>query len=282
MNRVMVAIVFVLTATPLAAQTLQPGATVRPDSLQRLRGISPPPHIDIFASGAVRDVSKTDNASAVSGSLGLRYRGNAFVVAGIVNVASKEDTVRAGFASTMLPPAAGRALNSGLLDIRAPRLPLRWLDDHCADNEDRILCHIGLHVYLSASTGRWATAFGTDSAVTGSVLVPTWGKGYGLSYTFVNGTLSDSNSVSLTFDFMRATRHLRGDLNGQDDLRVSLLGTDDRNFAGWESSLNIQYNTILAGLTYYYMDGTMSGFSRGQIVAGVSIHSNLNSKPLRR
>lgn len=289
-----------LLASSVAAQTLQPGFTVRrpapvfeatdtrADSTRKAAAaalLKAPPEVDIFASGAVRDVaSNASNPSAVTGALGLRYRGEVFVVAGLVNVASKEDTIRSDFGASLLPPASGHALNAGLLDIRAPRWPSAGIMDHCAqaDRQDDIRCHVGLHGYVSTASARWATALDTAGGVIASRVVPTWGMGLGLSYSFVNGVLTDDTRVALVLDAGVATRHIRGDITAMDSVRASLLGADTKNFIGGEFALNMQYNTIQAGITYYYMSGDIDGFSRGQVVAGVSIQSNLNSKPIKR
>lgn len=269
----------------LFAQTLQPGFTVSSpgiDSITRLAA-RPVPMVDVFASGAVRDAAaKGDTPAAVNGALGLRYRGAVFVVAGLINIASKEDTLRSDFGSSILPPSAGHALNAGLLDIRAPRFPSKRIEQDCSKNPDAIACHIGLHAYFSASSTRWATTSAADGTVLDTRIVPAWGSGLGLTYTFVNGMLEDSNQVGMVLDVGLATRSIRGDIAGMDSVRTSLLGTDSKNFIGGEFSFNLQYNTIQAGLTYYYMTGDVAGFSRGQIVAGVSLQSNLNSKRIKR
>lgn len=265
-------------APPAAAQTLQ--AAVPVTAAGRAR---PTPEIAMFAGGSVRDVAGgRESAANVSGSLGLRYRGAAFLVTGLVNVASTEDTIRTGFGETLLSPASGRALNAGLLDIRAPRLPLQSLNERCRDHPDAVLCHVGAHAYLSASSARWATALQDDGRVLSSDIVPTWGMGIGLSYTFFNGMLVDSTQAGMILDVGLATRHLRGDLLGDPDTRAAILDTDETNFLGLEVGLNLQYNTLNGGLTYYYMGGDLDGFSKGQVVAGFSIQADLNVSRIAR
>jgi hypothetical protein len=73
-----------------------------------------------------------------------------------------------------------------------------------------------------------------------------------------------------------ATRHLRGDLLGDDSTRDALLGTSKKNFVGLEIGLNMQYDTLQGGLTYYYMSGAIDRFTRGQVVGGFSIQADLN------
>lgn len=280
--------ILMLLPIPSQAQTLQPGFTIKPqrDSSGNLLRFGNReiqygrPEVDIFATGAVRDAASGKNTPAnVSGSLGLRYRGARFVVAGLINVASKEDTIRADYGATLLPPSSGRGLNAGLLDVRAPRLVK---DALCVDRDTWIPCHIGVHLYFTASSARWATAFNTTGQATATQIVPSWGSGAGFSYTFINGELEDSNKVAMVLDVGVATRSIRGDISANDAARSALLGTTSRNFVGGEFSLNMQYNMVLAGITYYYMSGSLSGFSRGQVVAGVSLQSNLNSKALKK
>ena len=258
----------IFAASSVTAQTLQPATVV---------GASDEPGIDVFAGGNIKDVlGQPDATVSASGNLGLRYRGRVYVVNALVNIAGTRDTITRGHGASLLQPAAGTALNAGLLDVRTPRFQLIR---GCVGNEHRIPCHFGLHAYISASTGLWAR---TDPVDTNSIVrtyeVPSWGSGLDVSYTFANGFMgADRKPVAMILDVGWATRHIRGELGMDDAARDSVILTRERNFSGIEVGLTVQYDLITAGITYYYFGGRVSGFSRGQIVAGASIQSNLNS-----
>jgi hypothetical protein len=227
----------------------------------------------------------------------MRYIGPAYVATGLINVAGSFDTLTSGLGSTMLPPASGRGFNAGLLDIR--RRYLFGRDDHCvqvarltakADTlraegkpvpvkmQGRLACALGLHTYLGVSTGRWATARNPDTdTVTGTIDVPVWGAGIGLTYTFIDRRMEDKD-VAMVLDAGLASRHLRGDLaaDSREALRSALIGTTKRDFYGPEVGLALQYDNITASLTYYFFGSDIDGFSHGQVVAGVSIQASLN------
>jgi hypothetical protein len=125
----------------------------------------------------------------------------------------------------------------------------------------------------------------TTGAVLKALNVPVLGFGVGFSYTFASETIGasgDRKGVGMVLDVGFSSRHLRGDLYDQGQLRQALLSTDDRNFYGYEIGLNLQYDQLRAGFTYYRLSGGVAGFSNGQVVAGVSIQANLNSGELDR
>jgi hypothetical protein len=281
-----VALAAIASTARLQAQTLQAIAS------------SNPPRVQLFLSGNLRDVvGQSEQGAQGTGALGMRYIGPAYVATGLINVAGSFDTVDAGFGATMLPPANGRGLNAGLLDIR--RRYLFGKDEHCrrihdlrfvADSlrnahaevpkemQGRVVCSLGLHTYLGVSTSRWATAKDPETdTVTATIDVPSWGAGIGLTYTFIDDRFEDKD-LAMVLDAGLATRNLRGDLaaDRRKVLRGDLIGTDRRNFYGLEVGLGIQYDNIGAALTYYFFGGDVDGLSHGQVVAGVSIHASLN------
>jgi hypothetical protein len=277
------ALAAIVVAVPsgIAAQTLQEAGVVRAGAR---------PVLVVFADGNVRNVvSENGDATSPSGALGMTYRGTRFVVSGLVNVASRVDTVTREFGASMLPPAAGQAFNSGLLDVRLAHV-LRGRAG-CPPSGGSYRCRVGAHGYLSASQARWATAQDADGTTRAATNVPIWGTGLGLYYNFFNGRLSApatdpssedptarrTQSASMTLDVGFVSRSIRGDFSADRETRQRLIGTTRTTFPGFEVGLGLRYNEINAGLTYYRMAGTVPGFSRGQVVAGVSLRATLNS-----
>lgn len=255
------------------------------------------PWSQVFADGNVKDVlGGGDNSAAASGALGLHYVGNKFDVTGLVNVAGTNDTIRAGYGSSLLVPAAGKGLNAGSLTIRRRARELR--DPTCARNRASYWCNVGYKVYANASTRRWATetrmiappAGQTDSVeqVIDSEEVPIWGTGLSGWYMFFDDALVGSDStrrgVSMVLDGGVLLRAVRGDIGAEssDALRKRLLGTDRTLFPGFEIGLTMIYDQIRSSFTYYYLPGQANGLTGGQIVAAVDLRGALASGLLRR
>jgi hypothetical protein len=261
----------------LCAQTLQALGSAK-DTTQ---------YVEVFAEGNLRNVvSQPTDVSSASGSLGMRYRGPTYIASGLINIAGTSDTVSSSLGATLLAPSAGKALNAGLLDIRRRFVP--WLGNDCEQKNNRmkVRCHFGIHLYASIASWRWATSTDSTGAALTAQDVPVWGSGLGFFYTFFEGRIGDrpaqdNQSVAMVLDAGLATRHLRGDLYDQDSLRLSLLGDTDRNFEGLELGLNLQFPELRAGITYYFINGDVPGFSHGQVVAGVSVQANLTGGPLQ-
>ncbi len=262
-SRSLISVCF-MVALRLESQTLQTFSPTKRDH----------PTLTVFADGNVKDVvGQPGNATSTTGALGMTYRGSAYIVSGVVNVLSRTDTVVSGYGASLLPPGTGRSFNSVILDGRKPSLP--FLD--CSSDPNSKLCSIGLHVYASAATSRWATARNDSGRVTSTVDVPIWGGGAGLYYRFFDSTVADSSFAAMALDLGWATRHVRGDLFSHPTLRASLLQSGLQNFDGLEIGLSMRYNELSAGLTYYYFTGAVPGLSRGQVVAAIAIRAKLNS-----
>ena len=237
--------------------------------------------VTIFADGGVRSVvGQPAGATSSTGSLGVNFRGSSYVVSGVVNVLSRSDTISSGYGASLLPPASGRSFNSALLDVRRPILP--GLDEKCTKEPKDRVCQFGLHMYASASASTWATAKDATGKPTAVTDVPVWGSGLGAYYTFFDGGVKDTTTrVAMALDATLASRHLRGDLSAADAtnaaLRKAILGTSGKDFNGLEIGLNIRYNELNAGLTYYSFGGDVAGLSHGQVVAAISVRATLNS-----
>jgi hypothetical protein len=246
--------------------------------------------IEVFVDGNLKNViGEPGEGTNAAGSLGIRYVGKTYLATGLINVAGTGDTITQAFGATMLAPSSGTGLNAGLLDIRRRHLWPSW-DETCRrlhQEQDRhpLRCNIGIHLYASASSARWATQVDSNGVVVEAVGVPVLGTGLGLSYTFATGsigTADDPKGVGMVLDVGLATRHLRGDLFDQTPTRLALLSSTDRDFYGYEIGLSLQYDQLRAGFTYYRLTGDVPGLSDGQVVAGVSLQANLNSGELNR
>jgi len=244
-------------------------------------------YVEVFAEGNLRNVvSQPSDVTSATGSLGMRYRGSTYIASGLINIAGASDTVSTGLGATLLAPSAGKALNAGLLDIRRRFIPFLGKDCDQPKMSTKVRCHFGLHFYASIASWRWATTTDSTGAALTAEQVPVWGSGWGFSYTFFDGSIreaapQESRNVAMVLDAALATRHLRGDLFQQDSLRLRLLGDDRRNFSGLEIGLNLQYRELRSGITYYFMNGDVPGFSHGQVVAGVSVQANLTGGSLQ-
>ena len=267
-------------AVPALVAALLAATTARAQTLQQA-AIQDRPRLAITASGNVRDVlGKPDQSASATGSISMRYTGNTYLITTLVNVAARIDTITESYGASLLPPASGRGLNAGLLDIRRRNLP--FLGGRCQEAPERgfitYACRIGVHHYTSVSSLRWATEL-RDDAVTATADVPVIGTGTGLSYRFFSGRVGTGDppaTAGILLDIGFATRSVRGDLLAQGPLRTRLLGSSDRDFRGLEGGLTLEYNNLRAGITYYSLGGGVSGLSRGQVVAGISIEAVLN------
>jgi hypothetical protein len=244
------------------------------------------PQVEVFGDGNVKGtVGQADEATAASGSLGMRYNDGTFGVTGLINIAGTHTTATGSLGATLLSPATGGPLNAGLVDVRMPHL----LSFNTCHNKTvqatlkKVFCTFGFHAYGSIATTRWATVIDDAGAVTDSVDVPFWGFGFGPSVTFFSGKIGEGDnakSVSMVLDGGFVSRHLRGDLFSQDTLRTRLIGTTKKDFYGLELGLGLQFGNVRSGFSYYFLNGDVAGLSHGQVVAGVSIQANLIGGPV--
>lgn len=246
-------------------------------------------HLTIFADGGVKQVvSQPADATTTTGSLGMTYQGTHFIVSSVVNVLAHGDTITKGYGASMLPPAAGAAQNSALLDVRYAtffRDLLPKLGAPCSGALGYLCDHAGLHGYASASANVWQITPASGSTAANVQNVPVHALGFGTYYTFFDTKLNDT-PAAMGLDITGVTRSIRGDLTipgaANDSLRAPLLGgTKATNFGGYSIGINMQYDIVNAGLTYYHMAGSVPGFSHGQIVAGISLRAKLNGGDVR-
>jgi len=265
------------------AQTLQtlaarraPADTACSDSLKT--------NTAVYLSGALTGAKDSSNATAATGALGISHLSRTWSFSGQINVAAKVDTVRDGFGASLLTPGSGKALTTGLFDWRRPiarffgcSLPTRL--PHLireAVEDDRLKAR----VYGTVSSSVWSLpAAGAQPAEAVSV-VPI-GFGLGLAYTLINETINEK-PVAAGFVFGFSRRLIHGDIAGESHglQRQAILGTSKDSFSGYEAGLELQFAQISGGVTFYSFPraATVPGFSRGQVVAGFSIRSNVLEK----
>jgi hypothetical protein len=281
--RHLVAGVMLLAAAKAGGQTLQIFSPVA-------SGMKP--RLTIFADGGVKEVvSQPGDATSTTGSLGMAYQGTHFVVSGVVNVLARGDTITKGYGASLLPPASGAAENSAMLDIRYATffrdILTRFGDSSTCNGALQKLCaQAGLHAYLAASSNVWQVTEGTASKPADIEKVPVHALGLGGFYTFFDDSLG-STPVAMGLDVTGVTRSIRGDLTipgaANDALRRPLLGgTTATSFGGFSVGINMRFDIINAGLTYYRMAGSIAGFSHGQIVAAIALRAKLNDGELKK
>jgi hypothetical protein len=236
------------------------------------------PSAAVFLSGALTAANDKSTSTATSGALGISRFAATWAFSSQVNVAAKTDTVKSGFGASLLTPGSGSALTAGLFDWRRPigrffrcdtsRHFIRQLF-----GEDRLKAR----AYGTVSSSVWSLpAAGTEPAEAVSV-VPV-GFGLGLTYTLVDETINAKPvGAGLVFGYSR--RLIHGDIAGESHSlqRTAILGTSKESFSGYEAGLELQFGQISGGVTFYSFPraATVPGFSRGQVVAGFSIRSNV-------
>ena len=239
------------------------------------------PHGHVIASGDLKTVvGQSGDATSTTGSLGVRYEGTRFQVTGSLNLAAKVDTVRSSFGATLLTTASGSSLNAGLIDIRVWHLfrgsrPEKCFTDYGVDDWR---CNIGFRFYGSASSSFWRDTIRADSGKA-AISVVTWTFYGGAFYAFSAGRLGGKD-LSVIFNAGLVQRAVRGDLLGATESAVHqvYLGTSKSDFLGFPSlSLEINYANLRGSLEYVKMEGTINGFSRGQVIAAMAVQTDLVS-----
>ena len=268
---------------PTTAQTLQTFAARTVESPDRACAQTNPTTA-VFLSGALTGGKDSSNTTATSGALGISRLSPTWSFSGQINIAAKQDTVRDGFGASLLTPGSGKALTAGLVEWRRsfgsffgcegraklPRVVREILRD------DRLK----VRAYGTVSSSIWSLpAAGSEPAAAVSV-VPI-GFGLGLGYTLISEAFDEKPvAAGIVFGFSRRLVH--GDIAGEshDLQRQAILGTSKESFSGYETGLELQFAQVSGGVTFYSFPraATVPGFSRGQVVAGFSIRSNVLEK----
>lgn len=171
-------------AGSLEAQTLTVPARTTPGSGSTL---------SVFVDGNVKNAmgGTGNNTAVVSGALGLRYVVTLFTTLGQINIAAKTDTLASAFGTALPSSGSGKALNSGVIDVRTRTLR----PASCPSTGGPPWCRLGAHGYASASTTRCATA-SQRQTVTATTDVPVIGRGIGGYYSFFDGRVRSDTSSS--------------------------------------------------------------------------------------
>ncbi len=268
---------------PIGAQTLQTFAARAVESPDRACAQTSPTTA-VFLSGALTGGKDSSNTTATSGALGISRLSPTWSFSGQINIAAKQDTVRDGFGASLLTPGSGKALTAGLLEWRRsigsffgcesrgklPRLVREILRDD----------HLKVRAYGTVSSSVWSLPV-AGSAPAEAVSVVPIGFGLGLGYTLIDEAFDEKPvAAGIVFGFSR--RLIHGDIAGEshDLQRQAILGTSKESFSGYETGLELQFAQISGGVTFYSFPraATVPGFSRGQVVAGFSIRSNVLEK----
>jgi hypothetical protein len=236
-------------------------------------------YVRVFADGAVRSgvTGETENGTA-TGSLGVQVAselaGNRTDATFLVSVVGTGEVVSESYGRSILAPGSGSTLSAGLVDARIHDVFRR------AD----------LRGYLSVSTSDWSVPVDSmglfsEGGDPRTYSVGVFGMGILVGETLVRGIVASNTSVAVTLDLGVSSRFLIGDLSSEanESFREGFIGTDRNWFVGVEGMLGVQINGIKAGISVYrYFDTDLSGFSDGQVVAGIGIQTPIVSGILNR
>ncbi len=261
MNRIGVILVLLVVSTAgLEAQTFTTSNAVTQGRVED--------SVAIFIDGNARTVfGQGEQAANASGTLGISRWGKTLFLSAQISVAAKSDTVSSGYGASLLTPASGAALNSGLINLGLSDV-LPW--------------GLVLKSYLSVSTHTWRIDNPDPLVSASSFDVPIGGISFGVGYPLVDGH-AGGKKTAVDFYAAYSGRRMFGDLanSSRDDLKMLALGTTDETFHGFESGLNLQYGSISAGLIFYFFDADVNGLTDGQVAAGVSLTADLIRDVLR-
>jgi len=276
-----VALSIMTLSRPAQAQTLQPLAARTGAAVESPCSDTAVPTTAVFLSGALTGGKDSSSSTATSGALGISHLSSAWSFSSQINIAAKTDTIRDGFGASLLAPGSGKALMAGLFDWRRPIS--RFVGCTRTDKLPRLVREVlrgdrlKTRVYGTVSNSVWSLpAAGTEPAEAVSV-VPI-GFGIGLDYSLINEMIN-AKPVAAGFVFGYSRRLIHGDIAGESHAlqRQAILGTTKESFSGFEAGLELQFAQISGGVTFYSFPraATVPGFSRGQVVAGFSIRSNV-------
>jgi hypothetical protein len=237
--------------------------------------------LQVFLDGTIRTTTEqTAGASSATGALGFAFRSNNWQFVAQLNVASKQDTIKADPGRSILLPGTG-GVSSGVFEVRSRVLRGSYSDGIGKDVADRLF----LRGYISASSYNWLIpGMLADTSKRVAVATNVAGYGLGASYRVLDGVIGsdkDAPSVQLVFDVGVAVRQFAGDVMlARNTLgRVALVGSSQRRFVGPEIGATIQYNTIQGSIVYYQLGSRdeIAGLNSGQLAAGFSIRAPIFS-----
>lgn len=218
----------------------------------------------VFADGNIKGAASgaPSDGPVGTGSLGVSLqRGQTHWTASIA-VASTSDTITSGFGASLLSPASGKRLFSGLIDLRT------------------MLRNQPLHIYLTSSKSTWRMTNSANDTI--SLDAVMFGAGALRYWDLANGYVGD-NYVALRLEAGGAMRWMTGDIvdSTANVFRKQNLGTQKRHFAGIEGGMQISFGRVTAATQVYYLrtvgrlKSQVRGLTRGQIVAGLSVAGDI-------
>jgi hypothetical protein len=216
------------------------------------------PQVFVTADGNFRGAANSggEGVPVGTGSLSVVALTRAANMKAALAIASTQDTVRDGFGASLLAPANGKALTSGLLDARLNMFPL--------------------HLYASASRALWQVHDTPDVRVSSTTVL---GLGALLFHDFATAKVQDT-ALGLSGEIGLAARFLGGDVMAiEDSTRRQVLNTTRSAFIGPEVGMQITVGKMAGALQLYYMphkkDERVPGFSGLQLVAGIGVTGDL-------
>lgn len=235
---------------------------------------------ELYADANVRrTVGQAEGGQVAAGSLGAFFMGGTWALDFFVNTVGTTTAIRGDYGPSILAPGAGGSFNAGLIEGR------RLIGD--SDNRRRF----GVRGYASVSAGRWQPTDTLRSPV-GFVGTGLGGGGFFSIGGRVPAEVVDKSdgstkpgfkSLSAVLDVGAAYRSVGGDISDAQSRDTNLVKLRDEiglaTMRRWapEIGVTIAFNDLKAGITWYRFGGRMRGFSRGQVVAGISVQSALAS-----
>ena len=237
----------------------------------QLSGVRSGSAITLFADGNIRGAASggpDEEGPVGTGSIGLALTKGRQKWAALVAVASTQDTISSGFGSTILSPASGSSLFSGLVDLRTPmafRVPvIGWDVSH------------PIHLYATSAKSTWRM---NDSTVRDAV---AFGAGTLLTWDILDDYVGD-NYIGFRLEAGAAMRWVTGDVASRENeaARLDALETSRRFFGGFEAGMQISFGRVTGGTQVYWLHNLahrrehVRGLTHGQLVAGLSVAGDL-------
>ncbi|NOT08021.1 MAG: hypothetical protein HOP28_07435 [Gemmatimonadales bacterium] len=257
MRLIAVTVVALVSVSPVASQTLRNLQTS-----DKAGGT-----VAVYADGNLKNALGQEAVTTLaSASLGLAIGFARLSVDLLINTIGTASPLEKGFGTTLLAPASGASLAAGLIDIR-------WFS---SKDPSAQITTAGIRGYGSISSARWQVQASPAPAI-GAVVGGIGLGGFVALGGHVSGDDARRNSaVVALLDIGVAVRGVGGDIASppnREQYAQAFGGNTLR--IGLELGLQLAVNGAKAGLTYYYFGGSVSGLSRGQVVAGISVQSAL-------
>jgi hypothetical protein len=252
-------------------------------------------YMSMFLDGALKGGGGTTQGAGssptttASGALGIQTIHQTYSFFAQMTVAAKTDTIGSSFGPSILTPGVGKPLNSGFAEWRQSIRD--WMGSPVvATHDDRgVIDRLSTRLYGTVSSAIWHrpdSVIVKDSVPDSEIVknpvlhIAPIGYGVGLAYLVDSDSANGKNmAMGLVFGFTQRRLHGDGSAEIYADERRKMIGTSKLSFCGYEAGLELQYGDLRGGVTFYSFPKATSvpGFTRGQIVAGFAISSDLAS-----